>query len=492
MPDLLMPKLGLTMTEATLTEWLKHVGDTVRVGDVLFTFETDKSTLEFEAPADGVLTAIHVTAGQTVPVYTVVGVLAADEGFALRPPPNLPEVPDSTEKRPPELAPAPRAIPAPPPPKLMPDPAPKPAPVIVDAANVANGATGANVAKAAPKPAEPLKLPPPAPIPAPPPPAGRPFRASPRAKRAARLMGVDLAAVVGTGEHGRITEADVIAAKRAAPAATPLAVRLARANAIDLHTLKGTGRNGLITVGDVEAAIEARAQGDLPAPVGELIPFTGVRALTARRMAESASVPQVTLNAEANAEGFAAARKTLSDLSGLKVSYNALLVAICARALTAHPDLCSAYAPNGLIRRPINIGLAVQTERGLLVPVVRGADKLPIDAVQRTLDDLISRALAGKNTPEDFAEGTFTITNLGGFGVSTFNPLVIPPQVAILGVGKIGAAVVPGEGGPTVRQQIGLSLTFDHRAVDGAPAAQFLARVVALVEQPMGLLVGGV
>lgn len=466
MPDLLMPKLGLTMTEATLTEWLKRIGDAVRAGDVLFTFETDKSTLEFEAPADGVLTAIHVVAGQTVPVYTVVGQIAATAGATLPLPPNLPEVPDSTEKRPPELAAVtPRAIPAaPPPPPPKPTPAPAPTPI---------------VAKPAPKPATASA----------PPPAGRTFRASPRAKRAARLMGVDLAAIVGTGEGGRITELDVIAAKRAAPAATPLAVRLARANAIDLYALKGTGRNGLITVGDVEAAIEARAQGDTPAPSGELIPFTGVRALTARRMAESASVPQVTLNAEVNAEGLIATRKLLSDLSGLKISYNTLLVAICARALTAHPDLCSAYAPNGLIRRPVNIGVAAQSDRGLLVPVVRGADKLPIDAIQRTLDDLISRALAGKATPDDFAEGTFTITNLGGFGVSNFNPLVIPPQVAILGVGKIGAAVVPGEGGPTVRQQIGLSLTFDHRAVDGAPAAQFLARMVALVEQPMGLLV---
>ncbi|RMF50156.1 MAG: 2-oxo acid dehydrogenase subunit E2 [Chloroflexota bacterium] len=421
MPDLLMPKLGLTMTEATLTEWLKKEGEYVREGEPLFVFETDKSTLEFEAPASGILTRILVKAGETVPVYTVVGVIGEPSGH-----------------------------------------------------NTPFSAPGPSAHAAAQVPAS-LEAP-------------RRIRATPRAKRLARELGVDLQAVKGSGEFGRIHEADVRAALPKAPAATPLARRMAQAHALDLSAVQGSGRDGKIRRADIEAHLMAQAAE--AAEAADLAPFTPIRALTARRMAQSAAeVAPVTLATEADAFNLVAAREQLSALMGEKLSYNALLMAATARALREFPDLNATFTPNGLRHNAaINIGLAVDTERGLIVPVLHQADKRAVDDIHQALKGLIERAQLGKNTPAELEGGTFTITNLGAFEIDLFTPIVVLPQVAILGVGRIVERVVPHQGQIAIRPRLSLSLTFDHRAVDGAPAARFLKRLKGLIEQPLSLL----
>jgi pyruvate dehydrogenase E2 component (dihydrolipoamide acetyltransferase) len=408
MPDVLMPKLGLTMTEATLSEWLKSEGDYVREGEPLFIFETDKSTLEFEAPASGILTRILVKAGQTVPVYTAVGVI----GEARR-----------------ETPPAPEARP----------------------------------------------------------------RATPRAKRLARQHGIHLSAVRGSGELGRIHEADVRAALSKAPAATPLARRMAQAHALDLSTVQGSGRDGKIRRADIEAQLSAQVADAQAANAAEIELFTPIRALTARRMAQSAAeVAPVTLTTETDAAGLVALREQLSVLMGEKLSYNALFIAAAARALREFPALNATFTPQGLRHNAaINIGLAVDTERGLLVPVVPNADQRLLDDIHQTLKELIERAQAGKSLPADLEGGTFTITNLGAFEIDLFTPIVVLPQVAILGIGRIVEKVVPHDGQIVIRPRLALSLTFDHRALDGAPAARFLKRLKDLLENPLGLLLRG-
>jgi pyruvate dehydrogenase E2 component (dihydrolipoamide acetyltransferase) len=275
----------------------------------------------------------------------------------------------------------------------------------------------------------------------------------------------------------------------AAPAATPLARRVAAAHHIDLGAVSGSGRDGRITRADVEARVAAPE----PDSGGEIARFTTVRAVTARRMAEGAEVPQVTLFTEADATELVAARRQINDLlDEAKVSYNALLVAICGRALAEMPDLNASLAPDGLrLHAAVNIGVAVDTERGLLVPVVRDVPSLPLSAINAALAALVARALAGKSRPEDLEGGTFTITNLGMYDVDAFTPIVTPPQVAILGVGRIAPQVVPHEGQIAIRERVALSLSFDHRAVDGGPAARFLKRIKDLVERPYGLLMAG-
>lgn len=409
MPDLLMPKLGLTMTEATLSEWLKKEGDYVREGEPIFIFETDKSTLEFEAPASGILTRILVKAGQTVPVYTVVGVIG-----------------EARQDDPPERAPEAHQT--------------------------------------------------------------QRVRATPRAKRLARQHGIDLSAVRGSGEHGRIHEADVRAALPKAPAATPLARRIAQAHALDLSTVQGSGRDGKIRRADVEAQLSAQA-----ADLADVEPFTPIRALTAQRMARSAAeVAPVTLTTEADAANLVALREQLSALMGEKLSYNALFIAAAARTLREFPALNASFTPQGLRHNAaINIGLAVDTERGLVVPVVPNADQRLLDDIHQALKTLIERAQAGKSLPSDLEGGTFTITNLGAFEIDLFTPIVALPQVAILGVGRIVEKVVPHNGEIVVRPRLALSLTFDHRALDGAPAARFLKRLKDLIESPLGLLLRG-
>jgi pyruvate dehydrogenase E2 component (dihydrolipoamide acetyltransferase) len=209
-------------------------------------------------------------------------------------------------------------------------------------------------------------------------------------------------------------------------------------------------------------------------------------------MSQSAfNAPHVTLMTEAEATNLVSARAQLNAEvpAADKITYNTLLAALTARALCEHPNVNARWEADGIrLLAEINVALAVDTERGLMTPVLREVDKLSLSAVQRGYAALLDRALAGRSLPDDFADGTFTITNLGGLDVDGFTPIINPPQAAILGVGRIVDKPVARDGAVVIRLMMTLSLSFDHRIVDGAPAAKFLQRIKQLVERPMALL----
>jgi pyruvate dehydrogenase E2 component (dihydrolipoamide acetyltransferase) len=347
-----------------------------------------------------------------------------------------------------------------------------------------------------------------------------PIFASPRARRAADENEVDLALLAGrgSGPNGRIVEQDVLTfqeetAAQAVLAATeisrtpkssPLARAVASDTGLDLANLAGTGAGGRITAGDVRDAAgtgekETPPAPPVPAPTGaRTITLTGLRKRVADNVARSArTAPHVTLNLRAD---MTAAQKLRADLlpaieaatSGVvRLSPTDIIVKAVAHALREHPHV-NAHLEGDTITLfdDVHVGLAVSLgEDGLIVPVIRNANRKGLADIARARHDLAARARSGKLGPDDLSGGTFTVTNLGAYGIESFNPIIAPPQIAILGVGAIQDEIVAVEGAPVVRPRMGLSLSFDHRAMDGAPAAAFLARVRVLLENPFLLLV---
>lgn len=448
--DILMPKVGLTMTEGVIVDWHKRPGDWVRQGEVLFTFETEKSTLDFESPAEGLLTDILVPTGQPIPCLTPVAVIRQQ---------TTDDRQQTTDDR-----------------SQTADDRPQ----VTDHSSQTTETGQSSIQN----PKSILASP----------------RARALARERARERAIDLATVSGTAPGGVIVARDVLAALQqpdnvsaTTPVrATPVAQRMAAELGVDLASLIGTGPDGRITREDVERA--ARAANRQPSQTGYLA-LSPARRVTAQRLAESArTAPQVTLTTEADATSLVSAREQLSVELGEKVSYNTLLAMIAARALKEHPNLNAAWdesgsAPRLLLRDAIHISVAVDTERGLYVPVLRDCATKSLAQLHRELNDLIARAVAGRLAAEEMSGGTFTITNLGMYEIDAFTPILNLPEAAILGVGRILARPVALENQVVIRQMMTLSLTFDHRVVDGAPAARFLQRLKTLIERPFALLV---
>jgi pyruvate dehydrogenase E2 component (dihydrolipoamide acetyltransferase) len=331
-------------------------------------------------------------------------------------------------------------------------------------------------------------------------------RASPIAKRLAREHNVDLAQVAGTGEEGRITEKDVLAfveappakaaasppAVRSAPPASPVAKRLAREHNVDLAQVSGTGEGGRVTEKDVLAFVEAQQAQSAPQAEklvsppaqAEVISLRGARGAIARRMHDSLhSMAQLTLHMEADVTGLVALRESLK--AQIPLTYTDLIVRACALALRQHPRLNATLEGETIRLLPqINIGLAVALDDGLIVPVIPQADQQSLAGLAQIRSRLAERARAGQLTKEEISGGTFTVTNLGSYDIDAFTPIINPPEAAILGVGRIVEKVVISQGKIAQRAMITLSLTFDHRLVDGAPAAAFLQTVKRLLETP--------
>lgn len=447
--EIVMPKLGLTMTEGTITAWLKPDGSEVKKGEPLLEVATDKITNKVEAPGDGIL-KILAPEGSTVPVAGRIGyLLAAGESLPAEVGTAAPQAAEQAE---------PAAV-SPPPAETV---SPKP---------------GAE--------AEPVK-------------------ASPAAKRLAREKGVDLSLIKGTGPEGRITEKDVEAylaqkaAAQPAPAeapvaqpvaeglavrATPTAVRLAQELGVDLAKLAGEKR---ITKEDVLAAVLAEAE-----PAEKRVPLAGMRRVIARRMKESWSVaPHVTINMEVDMSRAKQIRAELNANAAPedKVSFNDLIIKAAARALTEFPMINATITETEIIyHHEVHMGVAVALADGLIVPVVRHADKKDIRTVAREVKDLAARARNGQLKPDEATGSTFTVTNLGMYGVDNFTPIINQPESAILGVGCIKDRPVVVNGSIEVRPMMTLSLSFDHRLIDGSLAAEFLGRVRELLENPYGL-----
>jgi pyruvate dehydrogenase E2 component (dihydrolipoamide acetyltransferase) len=440
--EVFIPKLGQTMEEATLIRWLLADGAQVEQGQEILEVETDKAIFTVEATARGTLHIGPYQPGDVVPVLTVVAMIGKSEDrFAPGTGQVIPE-PTATP-----VAQEALARPAPP----------------------AGGLRQPND-------------------------VGTVF-ASPRARLLAQTSGVDLAQVTPTGYGGeRVAERDVRAYLSQSPRATPVAQRAAVDAGLDLRNVIGSGTGGQITKDDVMRAI---APGSPPnaAPGAEVeilerVPLKGVRAIIADRMATSVhTTARVTLNMQVDATEFVNMRERLKlrleQEWGFAPGYNDLLAQFVVAALSRFPYMNARLTADAIERLAhVNLGMAVDTERGLLVPVVRRADKKSLREFCQEFRELLERARTGRMLPDDLTGGTFTITNLGMYDVMDFTPIINLPEAAILGVGNIKPQPVARDDQVVIRKIMHLSLAFDHRLVDGAPAARFLQHVKDLIEEP--------
>ncbi|CAN5567523.1 dihydrolipoamide acetyltransferase family protein [soil metagenome] len=458
--EVIMPALGMAQETGTLLAWLKNEGDAVTKGEPLMTIATDKTDVEIEANATGILTKITAKVGDEVPVGQAIAMILTPAEMAA------------------SKATAP-AVPA----------------VVTQAATSPISQTPV---AAAPNGA---------------------VSATPVAMRLATEHNVDLSQVKA-GATGKIQKEDVlayIAMRDKAPAsngngripASPKAKRLASEQQMDLSTLKGSCPDGAVLAADVLAA----EQKTLTLPVQPIVPaatpseptvtsvqpsaqpatpFTMSRPwkIMAQRLQQSwTTVPHFYLEREANASQLVRWRETVQARAKAKITYTDLLVKLVAVALRKHPRVNASWIDENIVlNEQINVGLAVAVEEGLLVPVVPNADQLGLAAIATRRAEVVERAQAGKLTPADMSNGTFTISNLGMYGIDSFNAIVNPPQAAILAIGRIADRVVPVNGQPGVQPMTTLTLSCDHRVVDGARAAQFLQTLVGYLEDPLSVL----
>jgi pyruvate dehydrogenase E2 component (dihydrolipoamide acetyltransferase) len=446
--EVLLPKLGLTMETGLIEEWLVTAGTLVQPGEPLMRLATDKVEVDVEAEAAGLFHPA-VAQGSELPPGALVGWLLA-EGEA---------VPATSAAAPAAPTAAPQA----------------PEPVVA---------------------AEPGALTPPTHT-------GRQF-VSPNARRVARERGVDVTQLRGTGPSGRVITADVIDALElptvAASAAqaqgpgvvSPLVRRDAVAAGVDLGAVPA-GPGGKIRRADVTAA--AARQGAVePGLPAQVIPLTGMRGVIASRMLASLQeMAQLTLGTDATMDAAVDLRARLKEqwsAAGIAVpTITDFIVRAAALALVRHPRLnASVQEQSILVQSDINVGIAVALDDGLIVPVVKNADQLPLSSIAAETKRLAAGSRTGKLALPDLEGGTFTVSTLGSFGIDFFTPVITPGQVAILGVGRLRDSVRWDGATPVRTQVLTLSLTFDHRAVDGAPAADYLRAVVDQLQNPLSLL----
>ena len=472
---LIMPKLGLTMKEGKVVKWFKQDGEQVLKGQPLVVVMSTKITYEVEAPASGIL---HIVA-QPKDSRKVTEVI----GFILEPGEPAPQV-DSDPGAQPPAAPSAGGKPR----EVRSSPAARrlARELGVDLAQVQGSGSEGRISE---RDVQRFHDEPPVPAvedTVPMADAPREVRSSPAARRLARELGVDITRVQGSGRGGRISEQDVqtFHDRQARIDATPLARRMAEEEGLDLAQMQGTGPGGRITEDDLLRALEGRAPAGAIPP--RALPFTGMRQAIAETMVGSLqSMAQLTLTSHADVTALAGLRDKLRQRWEARISYTDLIVKAVAAALRDHPLLNSTLMGEKIVLQDeINIGVAVALDQGLIVPVVREADQKSILEIHRALRDLAERARGDQLTVDEVTGGTFTVTNLGMYRVDAFTPIVNPPEVAILGVGQIGEHLALADGQVTARSRMALSLTIDHRVVDGAPGAAFLQTLVEFLEHP--------
>ena len=406
--EILMPQLGLTMEEGTVTQWLKQEGDPVKAGEAVLEITTDKLTNEVTSEHDGVLLKIVAQEGEDIPVKGLLGYIGqAGE-----------QVGDAA-------APTPAAAPAP--------------------------APAAPTAPAA------------APTAAP---SGVRIRISPYARKLAAGMGVDYSHLTGSGPSGRIVAKDILAAaeaQKAAPAAPAAA-----------------------------PAAPAPKKGGLELMDGDtVVKLSGMRKVVAERMLQShTEIPPVTQNTKVDVTALMQFRKSLAETAGKKFSVNDLILKATAKVLRRHPEILVSYDNGQIIQRAhVNLGMAVALDAGLIVPVIRDADKMGLEELAAKAKDLATRAKDNQLTTDEYKGSTFSVSNLGMFGIETFTPIVNQPDAGILGVCAIqDELVMDDEGSISKHQVMRLSFTFDHRLIDGAVAAKFIMDLRDLLQSPMNIL----
>ncbi|MEU6260889.1 2-oxo acid dehydrogenase subunit E2 [Streptomyces sp. NPDC047043] len=482
--EVLLPKIGLTMQEGTIDEWLVPVGAAVAEGDSLLRLATDKVDVDVEAEAAGLFHPV-VAAGATVPAGTLIGWLLA-EGEQ---PPEAPGAPtptgSGTDRDTAAMAAAGGRG------------AGTGAPAELDGTGAASAPVGTN---------------------------GR-LLSSPYARQVAAAVGVDLTAVRGTGPGGRIVSEDVeeffaalpddhgIPADRGIPAepapqdgtpSSPLVRKLAKERGIDLSEVNGTGPGGRIRRSDLDAAPHAStAPIAATAPVrrnaapqpGDVLPLTGMRGTIARRMhASLQEMAQLTHGYEVRMDAVVSLRERLkqewADGELPVPSLGDFVLKAAALALREHPLLNATVLDDGIhLLDGIHLGFAVAVPGGLMVPVIEDAAALPLHEIARRSKQLAQAVREGRISLAQLEGATFTVTSLGGYGVDFFTPVINPGNVGILGVGRLRDGVEWADDRPLRTRVLTLSLTFDHRAVDGAPAAEYLRTVGDLLSKPLRLLV---
>ncbi len=440
--DIIMPALELAQETGKVLHWLKRPGDSVHKGEPILEIETDKVTVEIEAPASGVLRDVRAQEGDVVPVgRTIAIIVAAGETVGAA---------SAAPVMPPASAAATGSVPMPP----------------------ATVGAGAGTVKA-----------------------------SPLARKVAEQHGVDLARI--RTPSGRIEKADVLAYVESQKgsgngregrlvAASPKARRLAGERGLDLGGLRGSGPGGAVLAIDVPVARPAPTAPMAASTPREGAPSVGtVWRIMAERMTTSwTSAPHFYLVREVNVNRLVSWLDRARKQTGAHITYTDLLIKLVAAALSRYPRVNASWKDGSIAQNTdINIGLAVAIDDGLVVPVVHRADTLGLAEIAARREEAVSRAQAGKLRPADIQGGGFTISNLGMYGVDAFNAIVNPPQAAILAVGRIADRVVALNGQPAVQPTMMLTLSCDHRALDGARGAQFLGALADLVEEPLALLV---
>jgi pyruvate dehydrogenase E2 component (dihydrolipoamide acetyltransferase) len=471
--DVLMPKLSDTMEEGKILKWLKQPGDVVKSGDLLAEVETDKANMEIEAFDEGVVTELKVAEGESAPVGAVIAVLgAAGEAAAPRGGGKAParESADASSSAPKAGArggertaeqaetgasappPSPRAAPA-----RQPERSPATAPSREPRAASDRAAPATAVKETGDA-------------------ASAGVKASPLARKVAAERGIDLARVRGTGPGGRIVEKDLDAAgtpaerapERPAAAERPAPVRAATARAAE-----GEPPREPVAAGRRE--------------------FSRMRKTTAKRMADAKrDIPHFYVSGDLAMDEAVRLREGLAALGGdfEGITLTHLVVKACGVALRRVPEMNASFDVDGVVvHEHVNVGIAAATDDGLLVPVLRDVDRAPLANVVRDARAAIGRARAGKPSGEDLSGGTFTVSNLGMFPVTHFAAVVNPPQAAILAVGTVRDVPVVRAGAIVPGRMMMVTLSCDHRVVDGALAGRFLAELKAVIEQPLALVV---
>ena len=435
-----MPQLGNSVESCIIVEWMIAEGDTVAVDQTLASIETDKSTMEVPSTAEGTVLKLLWEEGDEVPVKDPL-IIVGDPGEDISG--LVPGGESASESAEATAAPEQGAA----------------APEQAAPAFATERATGA---------------------------------VSPRARALAASSGVDASAIAeGSGPHGRVIERDVAAAIAAGPTLT------SAARAAGVSATEGTGIGGRVSVADANRAPEANAPAAVPAPApaadfpgaSTSSPLKGVRKVVAKRMMESlTTTAQLTLNTSANAAGILALRKKVKNADealGLnKITLNDLVCFAVSRTLLKYP-VFNAHLEDGVLTEfeQVHLGFACDTPRGLLVPVIRSAQSLGLKAFSDEAKRLAGAAIDGTLSPDYLSGGTFTVSNIGSFGIETFTPVINLPQTAILGVGAITPRpALASDGTIGVQQRLNLSLTIDHQVIDGADGARFLRDLVASIE----------
>jgi pyruvate dehydrogenase E2 component (dihydrolipoamide acetyltransferase) len=431
-----MEALSPTMEEGRLVEWKKNEGDAVAVGDVLAEVETDKAVMELVARAGGTLLKQVVSAGSTVPVSELVALIGE--------PGEKVDEDGKSDGAPAAKKPAPKADAEQEKPAPKADAEEKPAPAAPKAGPPAEG-------NGQPAPA-------PRPSASQPAPSGGRVKASPLARRMAAERGIDLAAVAGSGPEGRVVARDVEGSRPAAaakaPARAPAAVRIP----------------------------EGQAYQD--------VPLTQIRKTIAKRLVQSIGpIPTFYLTTEVDMERSAEAREALLAGGGEKVSFNDIILKAVATALRQHPE-CNAWWQDDHIRywNEVHVAMAVAIEEGLITPVIRHTDLKSLREIAAEAKDLATRARERKLAPEEYTGGTFSVSNLGMLDIDEFTAVINPPEAGILAVGRMVEQPVVHQGAVAIRRRMRLTMSCDHRVIDGATGARFLQTLKRMLENPLALV----